>query len=93
MTDQPLQPFAPPKALLDYLPAGTISSGLVLEWFLYAVFAFWAVYTLIGIYHWLKYSRDSWIAFPAMAVHIIVSLALMSYALSGNALWLTPLLH
>lgn len=43
----------------------------------------WVVYTLIVIYHWLTYSHASRIAFPAIIAHLAVSLALMSYALSG----------
>ncbi len=81
MIDQPLQPFAPPTALLGYLPGGTVSPGLVVEWFLYAVFAFWAVYTLVAVYHWLKYSHASWVAFPAIAVHLVISFALIFYTL------------
>ena len=95
MPDQPLQPFSPPTALLSYLsylPGGSLSTGLAMEWFLYAVFAFWAVYTIVAIYHWLKYSNASWIAFPSMAVHLYVSFALMSYALSGNAFFLSKYL-
>ena len=88
MPTQPLQPFAPPTALLAHLPPG-LTAGLVVTWVLYAVFTFWVIYTVIAIYHWLKYSHDSWIAFPAMAVHFLVSFALMSYALSGNAFFLT----
>ena len=81
MPSQPLQPFAPPTALLKYLPGGSVSIGLVTQWFLYAVFAFWAVYTLVAVYHWLKYSHDSWIAFPSIAVHLAISFMLMSYIL------------
>jgi hypothetical protein len=88
MLDQPLQPFSLPAVLHSYLPSG-FSAGLVTVWLLYAVFAFWAIYTIVAIYHWLKYSHASWIAFPAMAVHLVVSFALMSYALSGHAFFLT----
>lgn len=79
---QPLQPFAPPTAILGYLPSG-ISQSAVTQWFLYAVFAFWAIYTLVAIYHWFKYSHASFVAFPAVAAHLFVSFALMAYALSG----------
>ena len=88
MNTQPLQPFAPPTALLSYLPAG-FSAGLAVTWVLYVVFAIWVLYTIIAIYHWLKYSNASWIAFPAMAAHLLISFALMSYALSCNAFFLT----
>jgi len=56
----------------------------MVEWALYAVFAFWAVYTIIAVYHWLKYSHASWVAFPAIAVHLFISFALIAYALSGT---------
>ena len=82
MPDQPLRAFAPPTELLAYLPAG-LSAGVIVTWVLYAVFAIWAIYTLVAIYHWLKYSHASWVAFPAIAIHLFISIALMSYALSG----------
>ena len=91
MPDQPLQPFAPPTALLAYLPNG-VTSGFLVTWVLYAVFAFWAIYTIVAVYHWLKYSHASWVAFPAMAVHFVVSFALMSYVLADNAFFLAPYL-
>ncbi len=65
-----------------------LSSGLspadVVVWGLYAAFAFWVVYTLVAIYHWLKYSHASWLTFPAIAVHLFVSFILISYSLSGS---------
>ena len=93
MPDQPLQPFAPPTALFEQLHiSNIISPAVAVEWALYAVFAFWAIYTLVAIYHWLKYSHASWVAFPAMGAHLFISLCLMSYALSGNGLFLAPFL-
>ena len=91
MPNQPLRAFAPPADLLKYLPAG-LSVGTVVTWALYAVFAFWAMYTLVAVYHWLKYSHASWVAFPAIALHLFISIALMSYALSGSAFFLAPYL-
>lgn len=82
MLDQPLS-FSPP-AFFDQLHLAGISDGTMVIWTLYAVFAFWAIYTLIAIYHWLKYSHASLIAFPAIAVHVFVSFSLMTYALSGT---------
>ena len=86
MIDQPLQPFVLPSALLKYLPTNGLSVGLAAEWILYAVFAFWAVYTLVAIYHWLTYSHGSWLTYPSIAIHLFMSIALMGYALSGNYL-------
>ncbi len=91
MPTQPLRPFSPPTALLSYLPSG-VSAGTLVAWALYAVFAFWAIYSLVAIYHWLKYSHSSWVAFPAIAAHLLVSFALISYVLSGHAFFLSSYL-
>ncbi len=93
MPDQPLQPFVSPSTLFSHfnLPAG-VSSGVAVEWLLYAVFAFWAFYTLIAAYHWLKYSHGALVALPAIVVHLALSFSLMSYALSGNAWFLSTYL-
>lgn len=47
------------------------------------LFAVWAIYTVISIYHWVRYSRNSWLAVPSIGVHIVVSIMLMFYATSG----------
>ncbi len=87
MSNQPLQPFAPPVNIFGYLPNNVFSLGLLVEWFLFAVFAFWAIFTLIAIYHWFKYSHASVVIFPAIGVHLVVSLLLATYALSGTILF------
>ncbi len=79
------------SSLLSYVPAG-ITIPVLITWVLYAVFAFWAIYTLVAIYHWLSYSHASWVSFPAIAIHLAISIALMSYALSGQAFFLAPYL-
>ncbi len=105
MNDQPLHPFSVPSIPFDLLnqlhvPANLLpaslsagfSMGIAVTWVLYAVFAVWTLYTLVAVYHWLRYSHASWIAFPGLALHLYLSLALMSYALSGNAFLLTAYL-
>jgi hypothetical protein len=85
MPSQSLAPFSVPTSLAGLLPAG-ISAGTVVIWVLAAVFIFWALYTLVAIYHWLQYSHGSWLTFPAIALHLFVSIALMIYALTGTRL-------
>lgn len=93
MPTEPLQPFVPPTVLFDKLHiVGLPANGVLFEWALYLVFAFWAFYTLIAIYHWLKYSHGALVAFSAIGVHLFISFALMSYTLSGNAFIFTPYL-
>lgn len=86
MTEEPLQPISSPSAVLSHLGLSSFNLplGTITEWVLFAAFAFWALYTLIAIYHWLKYSHASWVAFPAIAIHLFVSFSLISYALSGT---------
>ena len=93
MPTQPLRPFSPPTELFKqlHLPS-TVSGGTITTWVLYAVFALWTLYTLVAVYHWLKYSHASWVAFPAIATHLVISFALMSYTLSGHAFFLTAFL-
>ncbi|MCX6788144.1 MAG: hypothetical protein NT108_03220 [Candidatus Kaiserbacteria bacterium] len=88
MTDQAFPSLSFAQLDLSGIPAG----GTLLTWALYAIFIFWAVYTFVAIYHWLKYSHASWLAFPAIAAHLFISIALMSYALSGNGFFLAPYL-
>ncbi len=84
MADQPLSPFSPPAALFEYLPEGVLTPATLTAWALYAVFGFWALYTCVATYHWLRYSHASLLAFPAIAVHLFVSFALITFALSGT---------
>jgi hypothetical protein len=91
MSETALNPFPTPDFSM-IVPAG-ISAADTMIWMLYLVFAFWAIYSLVALYHWLKYSHASWLAFPAIAVHVFVSLALMSYGLSGDIAFLRSLLH
>lgn len=88
---EPLQPFSPSPALASFLPGG-LSAGSLVMWALYALLAFWAVYTIITIYHWLKYSHASTMTFPAIALHLAISISLISYILSGNGIFLAPYL-
>jgi hypothetical protein len=82
MYDQPLQPFSTPTSLGSFIPSG-ISVGVLIKWILYIAIIFWVIYTIIAIYHWLKYSHGSWVAFPAIATHLGVSFVLIIFALYG----------
>lgn len=97
MPDQPLRPFSPPSIPSDllgqlHLSTGLVSVGTTVVWALYIVFAIWALYTLVAVYHWLRYSNASFIAVPAIAAHLFISFALISYTLSGHAFFLTSYL-
>lgn len=83
MSTEPLRPFSPPTGVFENINL-IVPSGVWVEWVLYGVFVLWAIFTLVGIYHWLRYSHASLVAFPAIGVHLFVSFSLMAYTLSGN---------
>ena len=47
------------------------------------VFIWWAVFTLVAVYHWMRYARDTWLAVPALAVHLFVSAWIFIFATGG----------
>lgn len=79
LPSEPLQAVSSP---LSWLPR--IQSAYdVVSIFFTVVFVLWAIYTLIAFYHWFRYGRNSWMAVPAIAVHIAVSGMLMLFAVGG----------
>lgn len=82
MVDQPLAPFNPP-AFLQSLPGGAAALDTLITWLLYVAILAWMVYTLIAVYHWIKYSHAARIAVPAIALHLFVSFILVSFSLTG----------
>ncbi|MBI2410119.1 hypothetical protein HYV30_03730 [Candidatus Kaiserbacteria bacterium] len=83
MIDQPLTPFAPPALFAEW-NVSAIAVGPAIVWAFGIVAAFWGIYTLIAIYHWLKYSHASWVAVPAIAAHLVISFSLFTFAVSGT---------
>jgi hypothetical protein len=47
------------------------------------VFFIWLVYTIVVAYHWLRYGHRSFLAIPLLALHVMVSGALMLAATAG----------
>jgi hypothetical protein len=81
MGSEPLQPFSPP----DFLSTWNVpAAGILLPILLYGALFLWVVYTVVGIYHWYRYSHGSWVAFPAIGVHLFISLALIGYILTTH---------
>ena len=83
MVDQPLQPFAPPSGFAEFLPNGVLTTGTFVSWFLYLALFIWLCYTIVAVYHWLKYSHASLVAIPAIALHLVMSFILITFAVSG----------
>jgi len=57
-------------------------SGLIPVVFL-VVFLIWVAYSLAAAYHWLRYGHQSWLAIPALALHLFVSGTILIYMLTG----------
>jgi hypothetical protein len=79
---QPQVPTTPsvPNPLAMF-PAASVET--VLAVIITIVFIWWVIFTLVVIYHWWRFSRDSIFAVPAIAVHIFVSGWIFVFATGG----------
>jgi len=83
MDDQtPMAPLEGVSSPLSYFPQITSTHDVVSIMFT-VIFLLWAVYTVVAIYHWVRYGHKSWLAVPTITLHIVVSAALMIFATSG----------
>jgi hypothetical protein len=39
----------------------------------------WLIYTLVAVYHWVKYADHPLIALPVVALHLVISYWLFMY--------------
>ena len=78
----PLSPVSSPFVLFGKLGITGHSVALVL---FSVVLLFWVIYTLVVIYHWVRYSHASRVATPAIALYLVGSCVFMLLALSGLA--------
>lgn len=60
-----------------------ISTEGVISVVITLVFIWWAIYTLVAIYHWFRYGRDSWVAVPAVVLHLAISVWIFVFATGG----------
>ncbi len=82
MNDVPLQPFAPPTGL-PFVFSTLVTPHALLGWLFALVMIYWIIYTAVAIHHWLTYSHNSAVAFPAITTHLFVSFIVIVYAASG----------
>ncbi|MBA3789310.1 hypothetical protein H0X32_02865 [Patescibacteria group bacterium] len=75
----PLDPIQTPFSTIFT----TINEGQVLAITFALIFIVWLIYTLVVTYHWLKYGHRSWVAVPALSIHLVVSALLFLLAISG----------
>lgn len=47
------------------------------------IFIWWAVFTLVALYHWFRYARDSWLAVPVFLAHLAISSWIFVFAIGG----------
>ncbi len=71
-------PIGPSLSFLEGLEWSTVFSVIFA-----LIFIWWLIFTLVSIYHWLRHGHDSWLAVPAIALHLFVSGWLIFYATSG----------
>jgi hypothetical protein len=80
-TTTPLDAALP--SLMGIDPSAFIAIEKIAPVALLIVFGIWVLFTAIAAYHWFRYAHRSWVAVPAIAVHIGVSGMILLYALSG----------
>lgn len=61
----------------------SIPLAQVVPVFFFLVFFIWAVYTAVAAYHWLRYSNNTTLGLSMITAHLIVSMLLAIYAVSG----------
>jgi len=76
----PTEPLSPFTGLPFHI---AISAGAVMGWALLFTLLFWAIYTLVAVYHWIKFSHAASVAYPAIVIHLMVSGSIMLFALSS----------
>lgn len=80
MTGKSLSPF--PTSVTFNLPVSLTPQMAMTIFFWFAIVC-WIIYTLVAVYHWIKYSHASRVAYPAITAHLIISIVLASYTFSG----------
>lgn len=60
-----------------------ITSQNVLAVLFTVIFVWWVIFTLVAAYHLLRYGRESWLAVPAVALHLAVSGWIFVFATGG----------
>jgi hypothetical protein len=61
-----------------HLDAGGITSVVFA-----ILFVWWAIFTLVALYHWVRFGRLTWFAVPVFGAHLYVSYVLLTYLTSG----------
>jgi len=79
-TDSTAYPTPFDKPIFN-LPSADFSSILTIVFFL--IFVAWTIYTVVVAYHWFRYGHRSWLAIPAIVVHLIISGILILMIASG----------
>jgi hypothetical protein len=65
------------------IPKVPIDPSAIISIIFLVIFVWWLIYTLVAIYHWLRHASESWMAVPAVVIHLFVSGFLIFYATSG----------
>ena len=66
-SELPSSPLEAVSSPLSIFPEGA-SAYDILSVVFTVIFILWAIYTVIAIYHWLRFGRNSWLAVPAIGV-------------------------
>ncbi len=84
----PLSPVSSPLTVLTALGFHTaaLTPQIVALALLVVVLLGWTFYSLIALYHWLRYSHAASITWPALIIHAVVSGLLIVFMFTELAL-------
>lgn len=74
---------SPFKEPIFTLPTATADFSSILTLVFFVTFIGWAIYTAVVSYHWFRYGHRSWLAVPAVGIHIAISAMLILLMASG----------
>lgn len=62
---------------------GNLNLGGAESLLILALFLAWVVYTAVAAYHWIAYGGFTHRGLPALAVHVLLSVTFLLYAVGG----------
>jgi hypothetical protein len=77
----------PPTASIQSIPSPLASFAFnqtqILEVVFFLVFFVWAIYTIVIIYHWMRYGNRAPVGVPIILAHFVISLGLFIFGAVG----------
>lgn len=70
--------YSPVPIQVAQLPIGQLVPVIF-----FFIFVVWLLYTVVASYHWLRYANNQTLAYSMITAHLLISIWLAIYAVSG----------